>query len=224
MTRKRGRARKGAQQIEVCCGSDAIGIIAAGLTQVRLVPATFNRASAIGDNFAFFRFTKVEFIIVPDIYNSATDAVSSLAIGYIGGVAPDTPPASVDDVLNLPNSRMHGYGKTVDTVFTVGKKLLVGETPLKWYKTVAGTLDSSFEDQGGLFLYLVKRGAGTLGNWVCHVKYTVEFTGFLASGNTPMRKAIMPFIPDDKKKEIVSIGDKRFLPLDDALVRALGLD
>ncbi len=164
-------------KIEVVCGTEHFDITATGLTQRVLVPFNFTRALAIADNFAYYRFRKVHVEIHPG-RNSNGDGV---AVAYLPGVAPDTVPASLNAVMNLPYSKFHSDTKTVETYIKLGRSELIGDAPTKWFKTIAGTPDSQWEQQGGFYIW----SDDPTPEFEITFRYEVELQGWVLAANTP---------------------------------------
>ncbi len=156
------------------------------LTQVPVAPSSFTRVLAIADSFSYYRFTKIKIEMLPSYEDAATgtQTFASLALGYLPGVAPDTPPANEASVLALPYANFLSQGSTVPRRITIPKRELVGDGQLKWYKTIAGAADSQFETQGIIYGWAAAAGSLTTGlNWMVH--YTCQLQGWILAANTP---------------------------------------
>lgn len=231
--RRRGRGRGGKAsgkqatvRKEVVMGSDVIFIPAtpAGLTTVVLQPATFVRALALADSFAYYRFTHVKMTIHPNVY-AAIDAQSQITAGYLPGVAPDTPPANDNSVYQLSKHAKHTLGKTVPTSMTVTASDLVGDAQIKWFKTIVGTPAAQFEVQGNFFFYVTPFGAaaGSMTTWNVTFDYVLEFQNFVVPANTPFLK-LAHQSADEKKQQTIEIAGERYLRLSEDMLRALRID
>ncbi len=222
MGRKKNKKVSGSTP-EVIYGRDllTVGAGAPGLTQVILVPATFDRALAIADSFAFYRFKNVKIIVSPNVSASSVDYSASMAMGFLPGVAPDTPPASQDNVMNLSRAKFHGFGKTVDTILNLRPKDLIMDAQLPWFKTIAGTPDSQFEQQGIVYFYWFNRGAGTPPGFSVVVEYIIEFQGLVPTTSTPLRRILTQSAKTGG--EIIDVGGSRYLHLNQEILRALRL-
>ncbi len=199
--RRRSRRNAGAsgQKWETISGQQLfISTTNNALTQVPVAPSSFTRVLAIADSFSFYRFTKIKIEMLPSLEDAAsgTQQYASLALGYLPGVAPDTPPANEASVLALPYANFLSQGSTVPRRITIPKRELVGDGQLKWYKTIAGAADSQFETQGIIYGWASSNaGSITSGvNWMVH--YTCQLQGWILAGNTPM------IVPKDCSKVI----------------------
>ncbi len=227
---KRGSRRRGnrkrqnnASRMEVVMGSEIELVSGASgtLTTVPLVPATFTRALAIADTFAFYRFKRVKVTIHPNVYE-AIDIQGQLTAGYLAGVAPDTPPASDNDVYNLTRHIKHGYGRNLPTTMVLEPRDLIGNVQLKWFKTIAGTPDAQFEIQGNVFFWSVARGASSasIQSWNVTFDYTLELQSFVPTTSTPFIR-FMHSTPEEKQKSLSVLGGKTYLELDPDMLRVL---
>lgn len=195
------------------------------LSTVVLIPATFVRALAIADSFAYYRFKKVKVTIYPNVYE-AIDIQTQLTVGYLPGVAPDTPPANDDSVFQMSKHVKHGYGKCTNTTMTVPYADLVGDAQVKWFKTIAGTPDAQFEIQGNFFFWPVTRGASaaSAASYNVGFDYTIEFQNFVAPSNTPFLRFKMLKSKEDKEKAVLELAGERYLKLDEEMLASLGLN
>lgn len=186
-TGERGETISGQQLFINTTGGSAV--------PVPVAPSSFTRALAIADNYQYYRFTRLKIEILPSLEDQASGAqvYASMAAGYNPGSAPDTPPATEAAVLALPYAVFLSQGSTVPRRVTIPRRELVGNGPLKWYKTIASTQDAAFEIQG--IVYTFASASGTISNGVNFmIHYTVEFQAWALAGNTPL------FVPKDISK------------------------
>lgn len=176
----RSRRNRGKlDRVETVMGRQLFVYTSTSQVTVALQPATFTRALAIADNFQFYRFRKVRCIIAPAFTGSAS---STFALGYAPGAGFDTPPAANTDIMQLPRAVFAGAGKTSDTILDLGSSDLVGDSPLRWYKTVIGTPDTQFEVQGNLYGIAPN---GTNAPVYVTVEYTLELQSWNLATNSP---------------------------------------
>ncbi len=176
---QRNQQRKGplGARVETISGRSVLNY-GAGAAVSALSPALFSRAGAIADLFQFYRFTKIKVTVVP----ASSGFTTSTVIGYAPGAVIDTPPNTQAAIIELPAAVWHGLGKTVDTVMTLGRKELVSDAQIPWFKTIAGTPDAQFEIQGNFYLFVA------VGSSVIY-EYTVEFQSWNLAGNSPLASA-----------------------------------
>ncbi len=187
--RRRGRRNGSAagQKWETISGQQLFISTSNGvLTQVPVAPSSFTRVLAIADSFSYYRFTKIKIEMLPSLEDagSGTQVYVSLALGYLPGVAPDTPPANEASVLALPYANFLSQGSAVPRRITIPRRELVGDGQLKWYKTIAGAADSQFETQGIIYGWAAGSTITNGVNWMVH--YTCELQGWILAGNTPL--------------------------------------
>lgn len=175
MNRNKAKGNLGSR-VEVVSGRTLVPTILNSSAALPIAPvANFPRLAAIADLFQFYRFTHIRAYCMP--------AEVQMGLAYAPGAAFDTPPTSLSGILELPIAVAHGAFKTTDTVLTVSRKELVGDSQLKWYKTVAGTPAAQFEIQGNL--YWVSGAGGTAPNFV--VEWTCELQSWNLAAQSPMK-------------------------------------
>ncbi len=182
MTRK-SRSRRGrrgmdkGEQIEIVSGTEQFTTSVTGLTQRVMVPFSFTRALAIADSFAFYRFRRMHI----EIHPGRTSNGLGLGAAFLPGVAPDTPPASINAVMNLPYSKFHSETKSVETYIKLGPKELISDSPTRWYKTLAGTPDAQWEQQGVIYFW----SDDPTPEFDITFRYELELQGWVTAANTP---------------------------------------
>jgi len=176
MPRKNGRKSNGS-------GADSCLIpfhfcfnqaLVAGVGGSGFTPAIFPRLAVEADAWAHFRVKRLSFRLHPTSPKTAAQAAC-----FIGGLQ-DTPPGTFSAVSEVLSSCINAVGSTVPSEWVhVQKSELAG--PFPWYKSVAGTADST-EEQPGSFQVV---GTGT-------EIFTLEFRGIfefktaVATVNTPV--------------------------------------
>lgn len=197
MTRKRNRKKKQGGSLntvgsdrQLLYGHELRSVSSTGALQVVLVPFSFTRALALADNFQYYRFKKVKVTVLPSMVGTSYSAAipQSVAVGYEPGPAPDTPPASQNDVMNLSRSVFHGRGQTVNSHLNLGSNDLLADSPIKWYKTIAGTPDAQWEQQGVVYFFAAAN-TGTSVSFDVLYDYEIEFQGLMVASSTP---AVVP--------------------------------
>jgi len=143
---------------------------------VPLIPATFPRALAMADVFEFYRFTSIKMDCIPGA------AAGAYALGYSNQTF-DTAPTTVSGVIELPQAVWQVSDSSVYRApLTLGRKELVDDSPLKWYKTIAGSPDDLFEVQGN-FYFAFNGGPDLTFYTVC--EWTVEFSQWNLAAQSP---------------------------------------
>jgi hypothetical protein len=142
-----------------------------GSAAIPVSPASFPRCLAMADVFNLYRFTRIKFHIIPD---------ASAAVGYSNGEF-DTPPSTVGQIMELPYAGLCSAKQTTPVSVQVPRSELIGDSTLKWYKTIVGTPAVGFEIQGNLF-YLTSTTFFLVVEWTC------EFTQWNLAANSPMSK------------------------------------
>ncbi len=205
---KNRRRTSPGERLEVIEGQQLfISTTNGSVNTIPVAPSSFTRVAAIADNFQFYRCTKLRVKVFPAIEDLASGASNygSLALGYLPGVAPDTPPANEASVLALPYVTFQSNGQTVPVWLSVPRRELVSNGVLKWYKTIAGTPDVQFETQGNLYSFGFWLTAPTIGiNFMIY--YRFELQGWSLAGNTPLT-----YVPKDVSKLADFVAEKRSL-------------
>jgi len=149
----------------------------AGVGGGPMTPLLFPRLAVEADAWAHFRVKRLSFRLHPTSPKTAAQACC-----YIGGVQ-DTPPATFSAISEVLSSCINGVGSTVPSDWVhVLKSEVAG--PFPWYKSVAGTADSTEEAPGSFQVV----GTGT-------ETFTLEFRGIfefktaVATTNTPVALA-----------------------------------
>ncbi len=161
---------KGAK-VETISGRTLITILNAATSgSVSLSPAAFPRAAAIADVFEFYRFTSVR-VTLPT-------SSQAYAVGYTNQQF-DTAPATIFEVMELPYAQRQESTCTVYHSFSMGRKELIGDGQIKWWKTIPGTPATQFELQGTFY------GAGGSQTLYLTVEWTVEFCQWNLAAQSP---------------------------------------
>jgi len=172
-----GKGRKGMGGKDSCILPFHYSIsqaLVAGVFTAFASPAIIPRAALEADVWAHFRLRKLAFRLLPTSPSTAAQAA-----GFVGGVQ-DTNPGTYAQVVELISSCIKGIGQTVPSSWVrVSRQELAG--PFPWYKTVAGTADSTEEAPGVICVV----GTGTE---VFNIEFRgeFEFKVGLSSGNTPL--------------------------------------
>jgi len=149
----------------------------AGATPIQC--STFGRIAAIADTFELYRFVRLKY----RIHANATSRTGLQTSGYYPGIVDTTPTTNAQVGENL-HLCVLGISQVVPSNWVnVSKSALTGYFP--WYKTIAGSVDTSEEVQGNIYHV----GAGTE-IVLLEVQGVVEFKSPSSTGNTPaMRSA-----------------------------------
>lgn len=171
---KRGRRNKSSKKNlgsahETVSGRTLFTLSAASST-IFLNPSSFPRCLAMADVFNLYRFTRLRFTVKPG---------SQTSVGYSNGEF-DTPPTTVQQIMELAYAALVPGSQTVPESVTVPKSELLGDSTLKWYKTIAGTPASGFENQGALY-WLAGGAVFLLVEWTC------EFSQWNLAANSPLK-------------------------------------
>ena len=137
-------------------------------------PASFPRVLAMADVFEFYRFTHLKLTAYPISTNDY--AVGVVTQGF------DNPPTTMGGVIELPRSKLIRASTTVPQDLMVSRKELVDDSPLKWFKTIAGSPADQFENQAQI--YLVSGTASAATQMV--IEWTVEFSQWNLAAQSPM--------------------------------------
>ncbi len=175
-TRRGSRKSKRAAHIEVVRGSIFNVLITAATSgQLNLQPqdARWGRLVDISEVFNLYRFTRL------DIEWLTIAAASDSAVGVIAGVV-DLAPATTTLVGQTEYWGVNYQDQTTPTRFSVPRSYLIGETSLKWWKTVPGTPDDWNEIQG-----IICGAQGVSGGLSVRVDYEIEFCSYVNVANTP---------------------------------------
>lgn len=148
--------------------------LTAGGGGATLVPTQFNTPLTVSDGFALYRFSRLEFRLIPE--GTRTQAISA---GYYPGTV-DTVPANSSQVAVVLSSCVLGSAQTTPTEWVkLGASDLRGYIP--WYKTKVGTPADQFEIQGNVYV----AGSGT-DPYCLEVRGICEFKNQLSVSQTPM--------------------------------------
>jgi hypothetical protein len=212
MGKRKGRRAGGINQagskIIMIVGHELFTITSLTLTQRVLVPFSFTRALAVADAYSYYRFKKVKLTVHPSELATAsgTSQEPTLAVGFSPGPAPDTPPASQNDVYNLSRSIFVGSAMTMPTAMTLKPKDLLVDSPIKWYKTLSGTPDTQWEQQG-VFYFFPGITSGSAVAYNVTVDYEVEFQGLMVPTSTPVK----PVGPSSDPASLIEYHNQRYM-------------
>ncbi len=133
--------------------------------------SSFPRLLAMADVFTFYRFTRIQVTLVP--------LGAEQVVCYINqGV--DTIPATIPAAVEMPYMCYNSANQSTNSVMKLGRKELIGDNSIKWWKTIPGTPDAQWEIQGYLYN---QRGTGSN---IFLVEWEVEFSQWNLAGNSPM--------------------------------------
>ena len=187
-------------------------LLAPTIITVSLTPAFEARLAAIADLYQFYRFTRVKVHLYPAI-NAVTADDSALSVGYLPRI-PNTAPSTHTMIMTMPASAYKGMGQTVKTTLNIPRSVLLGDAPLSWFQSVAGTEDAQWETQGQIFIG--GTGSDAAGNFVYSVEGICEFKGRSSATQTPLYKPVLPVLGSGEKtsspadREVVLVGGQTF--------------
>ena len=146
---------------------------------ISIDPTLDPRIQAIAEYWQYFRFVAIDVVIHKGgpnaTWSSAVDHFT--AVGYNPRV-PNTAPTTYQEVVELQRSVVSGFKEFVPTTLTLRRKDLLGDVPLKWYQTVAGTEDTQWEKQGVIYIASAAIGAATSNMLLSYeIKGRIEFMG-----------------------------------------------
>lgn len=188
------------------------------ISSVNVVPAFDARLAAIAEVYQFYRFTKLDVSLFPNI-NEVTAADTALSCGYIPRF-PNAGPTTHTGVLALPASAFKGLSQTMPAKMRVPKSVLIGDSPLNWFQSVAGTEDTQWETQG--VVYLAANATVNPSEVIYILEGICEFKGRSLAGQTPLRRPLSNGAPspktdviscdpaDEDNRQQVLIGGKTF--------------
>ncbi len=155
-------------------GYYASAALAAGVGSVNVNPLGLSsHLAALADTYDLYRIIELEYRLLPN----STITAAQLAAYYPG--ITDTQPTSAATCAENLDCVILGSQQSVPTAWhKVNKQSLQGYFP--WYKTVQGSLDSSEEVQGSIFV--VGTGSETFS---LELRGVAELKNPVAIGNTP---------------------------------------
>ncbi len=188
-------------------------LTAPSIVTTNISPLFDSRLTAIAEVFQFYRFSELKVSALPNINEvSADDA--AVSVGYCPRV-PNTAPTTHNQILNLPGSAYKGLGQVMPASFRLGKSILLGDAPLKWFQSVAGTEDTQWEIQG--VVYLGGTGTNNPVTVVYMIEGVCEFKGRTNASLTPMFGLELPSKSSGDEKstshgqtEVVLVGGQTF--------------
>ncbi len=147
--------------------------LSGGVGSVPLQPVSFSRVLEIADAYDLYRFVRLRYRL-----RSPATSFGTQGAAYYPGVTDTTPTTLVQLGENM-HSVFVMSGETVPSNWhTVPRQALSGMLP--WYKTIAGSLDTSEEQQGTL--YIVGTGTETV---YLELEGLVEVKAPASIANTP---------------------------------------
>lgn len=163
-----------------------------------LTPAIDNRLVIIAEIYQYYRFTSLKFSVMPAI-TATNDTDTSL--GYLPRV-PNAAPTTHAEINNMTVATFKSRGQTVPSKLVVPRSIVLGDAPLKWYQTIAGTEDSQFEVQGYYVVASNVVSAAVVTAQMMIVEGVCEFKGRTNAGQTPLYKLpkqpkLLPCATDD---------------------------
>lgn len=169
-------------------------LVAPTITSVNLAPTLDGRLGSIGDAFQYYRFVDLK-VHLPPATNPTSD--SDASVGYIPRI-PNSAPTSHSELMSLPASVHKARGTSLESVMRVKRNVLIGDAPLKWYQSVAGTEDAQWEIQGQIIFAINTNtpSAGVQQTYI--VEGICEFKGRSALTQTPFyRQPLLTTKPDN---------------------------
>jgi len=174
-----GKSRKGGDKATVHFRSLQLGTTAGNIATIALAAQSFSSVASIADSYAFYRYSKLKFRIIP-ISNGAGGTESTTVV-YIGGIT-DTPPATHVVANSSLSATFVGNTQFVPSKWVDCSAELSGYQP--WYKTIAGTTDPAEEVQGNLFVVT----STATGNFTIEVVGTCVFRDIVSTAETPAER------------------------------------
>ncbi len=150
------------------------GSLSSGAGTVGIAPDTLgSRMVALSDTYNFYRIEKLEYRLHPNGTRTALQGA-----GFYPGVL-DTAPANITDLSESPHTQLLGTSATVPTSWSkLSWRSL--ESYFPWYKTKAGSLDPS-EEQQGTFYFI----GGSTDPYSLEVSGVMAFRTPVNTGSTP---------------------------------------
>jgi hypothetical protein len=148
--------------------------LSAGVGGATIVPTQFNTITTVSDAFALYRFSRLEFRLIPDGARTQTQVA-----GYYPGTT-DTLPSTQPQVAETLSSCVLGATQTIPSEWVrLNASDLKGYLP--WYKTKVGTPANEFEIQGNV--YTVGSGSES---YCLEIRGICELKNQLSVSQTPM--------------------------------------
>lgn len=163
-------------------------------------PTIDARLTQIADNFTWYRFTKIKVSGYPSRLQTTdtSSTVEWLSMGYLPRT-PDTAPTTHGEIQAFAPSKFMTGVQTTPVHMGLGRAILLGDAPIKWFQTVAGTQATQFEIQGNLYF----AGSGFSSHlWPLTIEGVCEFKGRTTSVTNPLKILPIPFkeeVPDSTK-------------------------
>ncbi len=173
---------------------------------LQLTPACNTRLSAIAELYQLYRFINIKAELFPTVLVNGTSAPgmqNSLhtVLALIADQS-DVSPGSIGEISSIRHSVDTQSFLARPSTLKVNQKFLLGDTALKWFKTLNGTTSEWEERQGTFYIGAQEvNGLTTLTNPTVYVRYTlvVQFCNPCAAAQTPLFKTPAPVgvsIPD----------------------------
>ncbi len=170
-------------RVEKVCGRTIVQPIISATSGVSSIsPATFPRCLAMADVFEFYRFTKLNIEVPPS-------SGVSYAIGYTNQGF-DTPPTTIAGVIELPYAKYMADTCTTFRQLNIGRKELLADNNLKWFKTIPGTPATQFEIQGNIYAAIAATGGVDL-----IIEWECEFSQWNLAAQSPFKEPAFELVP-----------------------------
>ena len=165
------------------------------LATTNMVPGDLDgRLQSISNTFQLYRFVELEYELFATQNNSTGQF--AVTLGTLLDIT-DVSPTQLSQCVDLVKSVSLLSTHTVSVKTRLSRELLVGESSLKWWKTLAGGATDWEEKQGYLFLGAAEASAGTgfspVGTFI--VRGVVEFSDMCAAAQTPLLKSPQAIAP-----------------------------
>ncbi len=185
-------------RVEKVCGRTIVQPIIGSTSGVSSIsPATFPRCLAMADVFEFYRFTRLDIEVPPS-------SGVSYAIGYTNQGF-DTPPTTIAGVIELPYAKYMADACTTFRQLNIGRKELLGDNNLKWFKTIPGTPATQFEIQGNIYAAIASSGGVDL-----IIEWECEFSQWNLAAQSPLyREPAFELVPGTDLYKKVTYRDAR---------------
>jgi hypothetical protein len=169
------------------------GTLSAGVAGINVRPNDGNfsatRLAVLADAYAHFRVRKLRFRLHPVV-----SVTASQAVGYVGGVQ-DTSPSTVSAVGELISSTPYGGDCSVPSSWVIPtKEELAG--PFPWYKSIAGSADTTEEQPGQIIV------AGNASDaFILEIEGVLEFKVSVSTANTPAQLKLLADLRELRQRE-----------------------
>jgi len=175
------RGKPGSSNTSTISGSYLLKqtVAATSASSILLSPSIFPRASAVSATFENYRFLHISIFLLP--LTSSSDTESYWILGFNSDVSQTIGLTSDQQLSECTPSACQGNAiATTNTASTfptahlnLGRKELLANTSLKWFKVVGDTGTNAWENfQGELLFYNPSSGSTTFNMFV---RYRIEF-------------------------------------------------